>query len=171
MAGPVAALAASVVAHTGPSAPPRIEPAPRAHPVPFKDYWHDGDRYVVPGDAAKLVHDGVLDRELFNVTGLVRQRYDDAHTDAVPLLVEYTGARARTEVPEVASVRRALPELGLTALDQGVPQVGAPTAWDRRGRGRARARRTAPPGHCPQWSPRSGPSAPRRPGRARHCRC
>jgi subtilisin family serine protease len=150
-----------------PSAPLRIEPAPRAHSVPFQDYWHDGDRYVVPGDAAMLVTDGVLDRELFNVTGLIRQGYDDAHTAAVPLLVEYTGARAA--VPAGASVRRALPELNLTALDQNkdstaafygaltpstarsatgvrkvwlnkrvratldqsVPQVGAPAAWQR----------------------------------------
>ncbi|MBB4911610.1 S8 family peptidase [Actinophytocola algeriensis] len=154
-----------------PAAPLRIEPAPRAHSVPFQDYWHDGDRYVVPGDAALLVGAGVLDRELFNVTGLIRQRYDDAHTAAVPLLVEYAdaGARARAAVPAGATVRRALPEFNLTALDQdkdsaqnlygaltrptarsatgvrkvwlnkrvratldqSVPQVGAPTAWER----------------------------------------
>lgn len=91
---------------SGPSAPLRVEPAPRAHSVPFQDYWHDGDRYVVPGDAATLVTDGVLDRELFNVTGLIRQRYDDAHTASVPLLVEYAdaGARSRAAVPAGASV-------------------------------------------------------------------
>jgi subtilisin family serine protease len=158
---------------SGPSAPLRIDPAPRGHAVPFQDFWHDGDRYVVPGDAAPLVSGGVLDRELFNVTGLVRQRYDDAHTAAVPLLVEYAdaGARVRAAVPAGASVRRALPELNLTALDQdkdsvqgfygeltsgaptargvagvrkvwlnkrvratldqSVPQVGAPAAWER----------------------------------------
>lgn len=154
-----------------PSAPLRVEPAPRGHSVPFVDYWHDGDRYVVPGDAGLLVQNGVLDRELFNVTGLIRQRYDDAHTAAVPLLVEYNdaGARARAAVPAGATVRRALPELNLTALDQNkdsttafygaltpsnarsatgvrkvwlnkrvratldqsVPQVGAPAAWQR----------------------------------------
>ncbi|HEX6357921.1 S8 family peptidase [Actinophytocola sp.] len=156
---------------SAPSAPLRIEPAQRGYSVPFQDYWHDGDRYVVPGDAALLVQSGVLDRELFNVTGLIRQRYDDAHTKSVPLLVEYTdaGARARAAVPAGASVRRTLPDLNLTALDQNkdsttafygtltpstarsatgvrkvwlnkrvratldqsVPQVGAPTAWQR----------------------------------------
>ncbi|MFE9748993.1 S8 family serine peptidase [Saccharothrix saharensis] len=155
---------------SGPSAPLRIEPAPRAHAVPFQDYWQNGNRYVVPGDAAPLVGDGVLDRELFNVTGLIRQRYDDAHTAAVPLLVEYADVRARTAAPAGATVRRELPELDLTALDQAkdhatdlyrgltgtptargaggvrkvwlnkrvratldrsVPQVGAPTAWQR----------------------------------------
>ncbi|OLF19226.1 hypothetical protein BU204_02420 [Actinophytocola xanthii] len=158
---------------TDPSAPVRIEPAWRTRPVPFQDYWHNGNRYVVPADAARLVGNGTLDRELFNVTGLVRQRYDDAHTPSVPLLVEYTDARARSRaaVPTGASVRRALPELNLTALDQkkasasvffgelagdrpnarsaagvrrvwlnkrvratldqSVPQVGAPTAWQR----------------------------------------
>jgi subtilisin family serine protease len=156
---------------TGPSAPLRVEPAPRGHSVPFEDYWHHGDRYVVPGDAALLVGSGLLDRELFNVTGLIRQGYDDAHTAAVPLLVEYAdaGARARAAVPAGATVRRALPELNLTALDQNkdsvtsfydgltaptargaggvrkvwlnkrvratldqsVPQIGAPAAWQR----------------------------------------
>jgi subtilisin family serine protease len=129
---------------SGTSAPLRVEPAPRAHSVPFQDFWHDGDRYVVPGDAAALVSSGVLDRELFNVTGLVRQRYDDAHTSAVPLLVEYAdaGARARAAVPAGTTVRRALPELGLTALDQdkdsatalyGGLTAGAPTARNATG--------------------------------------
>src|SRR5690349_17279305 len=158
---------------TGRSAPLRVEPAQRTHVVPFKDYWHDGDRYVVPGDAAALLAEGRLDRELFNVTGLIRQRYDDAHTGSVPLLVEYANARARATaaVPAGASVRRPLPKLNLTAmdqkktstrdffgqltdetptarsvagvrkvwlnkrvratLDQSVPQVGAPAAWER----------------------------------------
>jgi subtilisin family serine protease len=155
------------------SAPLRIEPAQRGYSVPFEDYWHGGDRYVIPGDAAIAVRNGVLDRELFNVTGLIRQGYDDAHTKAVPLLVEYAdaGARARAAVPAGATVRRALPGLNLTALDQNkdnttafygtlaggtptarsaagvrkvwlnkrvratldqsVPQVGAPAAWQR----------------------------------------
>jgi subtilisin family serine protease len=158
---------------SGPQAPLRIEPAQRGHSVPFQDFWHDGDRYVVPGDAALQVSNGVLDRELFNVTGLIRQGYDDAHTKAVPLLVEYADAhaRARAAVPAGASVRRALPQLNLTALDQNkdnatafygeltsasptarsatgvrrvwlnkrvratldqsVPQIGAPAAWQR----------------------------------------
>jgi hypothetical protein len=33
------------------SAPLRVDPASRRHRVPFQDYWHHGDRYVVPGDA------------------------------------------------------------------------------------------------------------------------
>ncbi|OLF09076.1 hypothetical protein BLA60_21055 [Actinophytocola xinjiangensis] len=149
-----------------PSDPLRIEPAPRPHPVPYQDLWDGGDRYLIPGDAAGLVGRGILDRELFNVSGLVRQRYDDAHTNAVPLLVETSG---RTAAPAGATVRRALPEFNLTALDQGknttsgffqgldrpaarsasgvrrvwlnkrvratldqsVPQVGAPAAWER----------------------------------------
>ncbi|WP_133909313.1 S8 family serine peptidase [Actinophytocola oryzae] len=105
---------------TDKSAPLRVDPAPRGHSVPFQDFWHDGDRYVVPGDAAVLLSRGMLDRELFNVTGLIRQGYDDAHTASVPLLVEYAdaGARAHAAVPAGASVRRSLPALNLTALDQ-----------------------------------------------------
>ncbi|MCE6998301.1 S8 family serine peptidase [Saccharothrix sp. S26] len=108
---------------SGPSAPLRVEPAPRAHPVPFQDYWHDGDRYVVPGDAAPLVSEGVLDRELFNVTGLVRQRYDDAHTAAVPLLVEHDDTRSLASTSAGVAVRRELPDLDLTALDHDKDRV------------------------------------------------
>ncbi|MEV7872558.1 1,4-dihydropyridine esterase, partial [Streptomyces sp. NPDC088124] len=36
------------------------------------------DTYAVPSDAAKLVAEGRLDRRLFNVTGLIRDKYDDA---------------------------------------------------------------------------------------------
>ena len=129
----------------GPAAPLRIEPAPRAHPVPFQDYWRDGDRYVVPGDAAPLVGSGVLDRELFNVTGLVRQRYDDAHTEAVPLLVEHADTRSPASASAGASVRRELPELGVTALDQDKDRAtdlyGRLTAGTPAARGAAGVRR------------------------------
>src|SRR5688572_8643143 len=52
------------------------------------------DLYVVPQDAAALVRSGTLDVELFNVSGLIRQRYDDARSDTVPLLVEYADVTA-----------------------------------------------------------------------------
>jgi hypothetical protein len=54
----------------------------------FDRLTRNGDQYVIPGDAAGLIAAGKLDLELFNVTGLIRQGYDDARTDSVPLLVE-----------------------------------------------------------------------------------
>jgi hypothetical protein len=48
----------------------------------------EGDLYVVPADVAALVP-AVLDRELFNVSGLVRQNYDDRHSSALPLIIRH----------------------------------------------------------------------------------
>ncbi|MBD0421598.1 hypothetical protein H0H10_21000 [Streptomyces sp. TRM S81-3] len=39
------------------------------------------DLYVYPEGAAAAIAAGRVDQELFNVTGLVRQGYDDAHHD------------------------------------------------------------------------------------------
>ncbi|MBM7775580.1 subtilisin family serine protease [Actinokineospora baliensis] len=125
------------------------------------------DVYLVPTKAARLVQAGVVDQELFNVTGLIRQRFDDKNSKTVPLLVEY-GQAAIAAAPRGAVVERTLPGLGYTAvaedkanaglfwssvsgngsaalaggpkkiwlnarftanLDQSVPQIGAPTAW------------------------------------------
>ncbi|MGC4757876.1 S8 family serine peptidase [Micromonospora trifolii] len=55
----------------------------------------DGDTYVYPDAALSYVTSGVLDRQLFNVTDLIADGYDDAHTDALPLIVTMTDAAAR----------------------------------------------------------------------------
>ncbi|MFE5044896.1 S8 family serine peptidase [Streptomyces sp. NPDC056637] len=47
------------------------------------------DLYVYPAGAVKAIADGRVDEELFNVTGLVRQGYDDAHSKSVPLIAVY----------------------------------------------------------------------------------
>ncbi|EOD65386.1 peptidase s8 and s53 subtilisin kexin sedolisin, partial [Amycolatopsis vancoresmycina DSM 44592] len=103
----------------------RVLPARRDRPVPFRQYTRHGDSYVVPGDAAGLVRAGRLDEQLFNVTGLLRQGYDDARTPQVPLLVRQAGpaVAARTGV----AARPAA--LGYTALDE--PKSGAAAFWNR----------------------------------------
>ncbi|OXM63720.1 S8 family serine peptidase [Amycolatopsis vastitatis] len=103
----------------------RVLPARRDRPVPFQQYVRRGDRYVLPGDAAALVRAGRLDEQLFNVTGLLRQGYDDARTPHVPLLVRQAGpaVAARTGV----AARPAA--LGYTALDE--PKSGAAAFWNR----------------------------------------
>ncbi|HEX6418637.1 MAG TPA: S8 family serine peptidase [Acidimicrobiales bacterium] len=47
----------------------------------------DGELYVLPLSLTPLL-ERVLDLELFNVTGLVRQGYDDDSIDVVPLIVQ-----------------------------------------------------------------------------------
>ncbi|MGW4796547.1 S8 family serine peptidase [Nonomuraea sp. NPDC004297] len=66
----------------------------------------DGGYLVLPSDAAALVAAGTLDEELFDVETLARDR----RTDAIPLLVTYTGgpaalAKAAGALPATEGVR------------------------------------------------------------------
>lgn len=75
----------------------------------------DGDVYVVPVAVTSLV-DRVLDRELFNVTGLVRQGYDDGSLDTVPLMVQVTpGAESLPATLAASGDQRPLPSIGAVA--------------------------------------------------------
>lgn len=47
------------------------------------------DLYVYPEGAVHAIAEGRVDEELFNVTGLVRQGYDDAHAKKLPLIAVY----------------------------------------------------------------------------------
>ncbi|MEU3661425.1 S8 family serine peptidase [Streptomyces sp. NPDC032940] len=47
------------------------------------------DLYVYPETAVEALAAGRVDEELFNVTGLVRQGYDDARTGTLPLIAVY----------------------------------------------------------------------------------
>ncbi|MFI9543726.1 S8 family serine peptidase [Streptomyces sp. NPDC052016] len=65
-----------------------VEPGTGRRGVLFRTIEQDGHLSVIPSDAADLVATGRLDRDLFDVTALVSQQYDEAHTDALPLIVE-----------------------------------------------------------------------------------
>lgn len=47
------------------------------------------DLYVYPEGASRAIAEGKVDEQLFNVTGLIRQGYDDAHSDTLPLIATY----------------------------------------------------------------------------------
>ncbi|MFE0101868.1 S8 family serine peptidase [Streptomyces sp. NPDC059009] len=47
------------------------------------------DLYVYPEGADHALSSGRVDEELFNVTGLIRQGYDDAHSTSLPLIAVY----------------------------------------------------------------------------------
>lgn len=77
----------------------------------------DGDLYVIPFAVLPLL-DRVLDPALFNVTGLVRQGYDDAASDVVPLIVQGTASADGPVTPFAHSEHeRQLPSIGAVALD------------------------------------------------------
>ncbi|MFF7679048.1 S8 family serine peptidase [Actinacidiphila glaucinigra] len=53
------------------------------------------DTYVYPDQALPWIASGALDERLFNVSELLKDGYDDAHSDGLPLIVTYTDAAAR----------------------------------------------------------------------------
>ncbi|WP_189781218.1 S8 family peptidase [Streptomyces capitiformicae] len=93
-----------------------------------------GHTYVVPQDALRLVADGVLDRQLFDVAQLVRDGYDDTRRSTLPLIVGYrqVGARDLAAAGDpfagvAVRERRALPAVGGEAF--AAPKTGAPALW------------------------------------------
>jgi subtilisin family serine protease len=102
-----------------------VEPArrPGGRSASFTTVTAKGDLYVVPADVAALVP-AVLDRELFNVSGLVRQGYDDRRSSALPLIVRHdpkdkqAGGGLGALAAGGATVNRRLATLGAVAARQ-----------------------------------------------------
>ncbi|MFE3900231.1 S8 family serine peptidase [Streptomyces sp. NPDC059153] len=72
------------------------------------------DLYVYPDTATDALAAGTVDEELFNVTGLIRQGYDDASTKSLPLIAVYGKDVARSAP---ATPRGAKRGLELDAID------------------------------------------------------
>ncbi|MFE0515852.1 S8 family serine peptidase, partial [Streptomyces sp. NPDC058964] len=78
----------------------------------------DGDVRVIPSDVLPLVG-SVLDERLFDVSELIRQKYDDAHARSLPLIVQHpAGADDTARKLGTASVRtvRELTSIHSTAV-------------------------------------------------------
>ncbi len=71
-----------------------VRPGPGRERIVFQTFEQDGHISVLPSDAQPLVMAGRLDRSLFDVTALLAQKYDTAHTAALPLLVSASGGAA-----------------------------------------------------------------------------
>jgi hypothetical protein len=78
----------------------------------------DGDLFVYPESALPFVAQGSLDRELFNVTDLIENGYDDASRVRLPLIVSYRNAAAHrtAAVPDGARKVRDLASVQGAAL-------------------------------------------------------
>ncbi|MGW6961121.1 hypothetical protein [Streptomyces chartreusis] len=62
-----------------------VHPAPGREHMPFQTLEGDDKTVsVVPFDAQGLVSAGVLDRRLFNVSTLISDGFDEAHSTASP---------------------------------------------------------------------------------------
>ncbi|WP_351224450.1 S8 family serine peptidase [Streptomyces sp. NPDC002133] len=79
--------------------------------------------YVIPVDATQALADGRVDRQLFDVTALAAQGYDDAARADIPLIATAQAGPALRG----SAQRDAFPELGLTA--RTVRKSEAATAW------------------------------------------
>lgn len=125
--------------------------------VTFRQYTRGGHLYVVPSDALAQVASGRVDSRLFDVTGLVADGYDDAASADLPVIVGYTSTAykkaslaGRRPLPSVRGAAFRADKAGKAwaglragdgiahlwldgkrsvSLDQSVPQIGAPAAW------------------------------------------
>ncbi|WP_331737602.1 S8 family serine peptidase [Streptomyces sp. NBC_00019] len=99
-----------------------VRPGPGRDGIVFHTFEQDGHLTVLPSDASPLVSQGRLDRALFDVTSLLAQGYDDAHTDALPLMVGTSGTAASrtadrlTALAEQGSPTRELPSIRARSL-------------------------------------------------------
>jgi len=136
------------------------------------------DTYVIPEQAMPYLASGVLDRDLFNITALIADGYDDASQETLPIIVQYSESKTRSAAMpalkaskkthelesingvalsaekkdtktfwqdikkniQTAKATKALPTAEIkkvwldgrveASLEQSVPQIGAPTAWN-----------------------------------------
>ncbi|MFE7620258.1 S8 family serine peptidase [Streptomyces sp. NPDC057496] len=85
-----------------------VEPAPGVSPADFTQLEIDKQLYVLPRAALPYISSGKLDRQLFNITSLIEQGYDDAHTSAIPLIARYTGGTNPTAKGAPTGSRKGL---------------------------------------------------------------
>lgn len=107
----------------------------------------DGATYVYPDAALPYVGAGRLDKQLFNVTRLIADGYDDAHASKLPLIVSYTDTAAKSRTfPKVAgsSDVRRLDSIQGAALAQNRKE--APVFWSALTGGSGVAARSASQG-------------------------
>jgi hypothetical protein len=107
----------------------RVRAAAGRADIPVTTFRDNGDVYVVPADAGRLIAADRLDRRLFDVTELVRLGYHDDAT--IPVIANGRAVRAGKGAGwrSLTSGKLWLDGRRRVALDQTVPQIGAPAAW------------------------------------------
>ncbi len=88
-------------------------------PGGYQTFQQGKELFLVPDAAAPYLAAGRLDRNLFNVTKLIDDGYDDAHGGTLPLLATYGGSKqgvAKKVAPAGSRKVRALASVGAIAL-------------------------------------------------------
>lgn len=100
-----------------------------ADPQGIHIFTSGGDVYVEPASASPLLASGKLDEQLFNVSALVRQGYDDGSRASLPLIVSYrTGTTLAPRIAPAGSRTQAvLPSARALAVAATKSQAG--TVW------------------------------------------
>ncbi len=107
-----------------------VRPAPGRENIGFVRRTDAGRTTIVPADALPLILAGRLDQRLFDVTRLLADGYDDAHSAALPLIVESgRAAAARPNALRDTTATRALPAVNGTAV--ALPRSAAGAFWNR----------------------------------------
>jgi hypothetical protein len=131
----------------GPDRVVKVQPGKGRKGMAFRRSTENGDTFVIPADAGRLVAQKRVDRRLFNVSKLVELGYDDSRAKTVPLIVARpggakslrslgAGALEVSKADASAFWRDAVKDAKLwldgpvkATLDRSVAQIGAPTAW------------------------------------------
>ncbi|RZT23705.1 S8 family peptidase [Fictibacillus sp. BK138] len=91
----------------------------------------DEDTYVIPSSAMPYVAAEKLDMDLFNVTELIKNGYDDKKMSSLPVIVEYEESKARSQqnkpTPKGAQKARVLESINGAALSASKKE--ADTFW------------------------------------------
>jgi len=101
--------------------------------VPDHETLRDGDDlYVFTETASRAIASGLVDRELFNVTGLVELGLDDAHTDAIRLITQYAEGRSvSAATPTPTGTDDTTPLGSVNSLSYAVDKADAQAAWSQ----------------------------------------
>ncbi|WP_406260253.1 S8 family serine peptidase [Actinacidiphila glaucinigra] len=106
-----------------------VQRAPGREKVFFQIAEKEGALTVLPSDAAVLVRTGRLDADLFDVTALVAQGYDEAHTDALPMIVSTPGSSERAAAKKADALAKFHADSAeprhLASIDAQALHVGA----------------------------------------------
>ncbi|WP_261384016.1 S8 family serine peptidase [Streptomyces sp. T12] len=67
-----------------------IKPGNKRDGILFRTVEQKGRLSVIPSDAASGIMSGQLDSQLFDITALLKQEYDQRHVEALPLIVSHS---------------------------------------------------------------------------------
>ncbi|MGM0836608.1 MAG: S8 family serine peptidase [Bacillota bacterium] len=93
----------------------------------------DKDTFVIPNQAMPYLASGLLDRDLFNITALIADGYDDEKRSTIPVIVQYAPTKTRSvadmpAAPDGSTRTNLLESIGGAAVSAEKEQVK--TFWD-----------------------------------------